>query len=168
MSFSIGDHVTYSNYGVCTISGTEERPDFQNPDVMVTYYVLEPITKRLGKVRLPESRLDALRPALSKEEALELIDSVKAVSVDDFTDKSHSAIEEHFRQLLRSGRVEDLVCVAKSMHARIDAQKAAGKSASASFVNLRKEAKHRLDEELGYALGVDADQIEELIISHNN
>lgn len=168
MSYAVGDHVTYANYGVCTVSGTEQRPDFHDPSITVTYYVLEPTTKRLGKVRLPESRLDALRPALTREEAIQLIDSVKAMPADDFTDSSHSAIEDHFRTLLRSGRVEDLVCVVKSMHKRIDAQKAAGKSASASFVNLRKEAKHRLDEELGYALGVDADQIETLITSHTN
>ena len=114
MNFSCGDHVMYANYGVCEIVAIEQRPDFQDSSKTLSYYSLAPLNERLGKLLLPESRLDALRPTISKQEALDLIDNVEVISIDAFTDKSHKAIEDHFRALLRSNNIEDIICVAYS------------------------------------------------------
>lgn len=165
MEYSCGDHVVYANYGVCEIIAIETRPDFQDPDKTITYYNLKPRNERLGKVLLPESRLDALRPTLSKQEALDLIDSVEVISIDAFTDKSHKAIEDHFRSLLRSNKVEDVVCVVKSMHSRIMEQTECGKHPSTSYLRLEKEARTRFHSEIAYALDIEEDDVEEFITS---
>ncbi len=165
MNYKIGDRVMYSNYGVCSITAFEERPDIRNPENTTLYYVLEPFNKRLGKVFLPASRVDALRPALTREEALRLIDSVSTITVDDFNDKSYKVIEEHFRSLLRTGTVENLVCVVKSMHSRINKQSELGKNPSASYLHLKKEAETRFHSEIAYALDIEEDEVADFIAS---
>lgn len=168
MSYEVGDRVTYSNYGVCLVSALEERPDMRNPESTMTYYVLEPLNKRLGKVFLPETRSDALRPALGREEALRLIDTVSTITVDNFDDKSYKVIEEHFRSLLRSGTVENLICVVKSMHSRINRQSELGKNPSASYLHLKKEAETRFHSEIAYALDIKEDEVADFIASRVN
>lgn len=165
MNFSCGDHVMYANYGVCEIVAVEQRPDFHDPDKIINYYSLKPLNERLGKVLLPESRLDALRPTVSKQEALDLIDNVKIISIDAFTDKSHKAIEDHFRTLLRSNNIEDVICVVKSMHSRIMEQTECGKHPSTSYLRLEKEARKRFHSELAYALAIEEDDVEDFIKS---
>lgn len=165
MNFSCGDHVMYANYGVCEIVAIEQRPDFQDPSKTLSYYSLAPLNERLGKVLLPESRLDALRPTISKQEALDLIDNVEVISIDAFTDKSHKAIEDHFRALLRSNNIEDIICVVKSMHSHIMEQTECGKHPSTSYLRLEKEARKRFHSELAYALAIEEDDVEDFIKS---
>lgn len=168
MGHSCGDHVIYSNYGVCQVAESTTRPDPRNPAAEVTYYTLMPLNERLGKVLIPKAKLDTLRPALTKDEALDLIDRVETISVDEFMDKSHKSIEDHFRQLLRSGSIEDLVCVVKSMHSRLDKQSELGKNPSSSYLRLQKEARSRFHAELAYALDIDEGDVEDFIVSRIN
>ena len=163
MESRIGQRVCYSNYGVCEVSAVELRDDICNPGQQVNYYTLLPLNKRLGKVLLPESRMKLLRPALDREGALALIDRMPCIPIDPFTDKNHRAVEDHFQTLLRTGRVDDIVCVIKTMRHRIAQLEAQGKQASASCTRLLNDGRSRLESELGHALGMPESQVEGFI-----
>ena len=160
MESCIGQRVCYSNYGVCEVSKVELRDDPCNPGQLVNYYTLLPLNKRLGRVLLPESRMQLLRPALDREGALELIDRIPSIPIDPFTDKNHRAVEDHFQTLLRTGRVDDIVCVIKTMRHRIAQLEKQGKQASASCTRLLGDARSRLESELSHALGMPESQVE--------
>lgn len=161
MDYKVGDKVTYTNYGVCEITKIEQRPDFINPDQMNTYYTLVSLNERLGKAILPESRMDQVRYALTKRQAIELIETVPEIEIDEFFGKGRNVTEDHFIALIKSGDITKLLTVIKSMRARMQKQVAMGKNPSAAFMRIEREAKNKLNVELAYALDIQEKDVED-------
>lgn len=163
MAYKVGERVIYGNYGVCEITKIEERPDFIDPSTITTYYTLKSLNDRMGKAMIPANRMDQVRYALTRKEARELIDNVPAIEIDDFFDEGRNVTEDHFAALLKTGELENLITVIKSMHVRIAKQTEMGKNPSAAYVRLEKDAKAKLYTELAFALNIEKSDVEDYI-----
>lgn len=108
--FQIHDYVVYQRK-VCEIVDMKESK-YHNS----TCYVLVPMDDPSLKIQVPvDNPLGAIRPLLSKEEVEQLIQNIPHIPVLDCNDKM---MDNHYKELLHSGKLEDLVCIIKTTYLR--------------------------------------------------
>ena len=156
--FNIGEHVIHPGQGVCTVTGFEDSP--------APMLVLEASCGR-GRTRLlyPVAQSDRLHPAISREDALALIEHYDELECDTFTERNASLEEAHFKGMLKHG-APDTVRVAKTMRARIAEAEARDKKPSSYYARVLKEARRRSLAELACALETLEDEVERMFESN--
>ena len=90
--FKKGEYIVYGTTGVCLVKDitTMAREDFSDGKL---YYVLEPTGSVGGRITTPvEDNKSVMRRVLSKEEAYELIDEIRAIDKLWVTDEKHRLI----------------------------------------------------------------------------
>ena len=152
--FSIGEHVIHPGQGVCTVTGFDEDA----PTPMIILECKQGHAKT--RMKYPLAQSDRLHPAISREDAENLIEHYNDIECDPFTERNSSLEETHFKQLLKEGAPET-VRVAKTMHERIRTAERQSKKPSSYYTRVLKEARRRSLEELAVALGCSEDDIEE-------
>ena len=98
--FKKGEYIVYGTTGVCLVKDitTMAREDFSDGKL---YYVLEPTGSVGGRITTPvEDNKSVMRRVLSKEEAYELIDEVRAIDKLWVTDEKQ--IESKYKEELRT------------------------------------------------------------------
>lgn len=166
MTYNIGDKVVYSSLGVCEILETAANVEALNTNE--PYYILAPIIERLGKAYVPHSRANLLRPIISKEEALTIIEKIQHLDADDYQDSNTRLVEDHFKELIKTNDCLQILIVCKSMHARIEAQQnKKPASISTTYKRLLDEAERRAHGELAVALGISEDEVVSFIRNYS-
>ena len=152
--FNIGEHIIHPGQGVCTVMGFEESP--------TPMLVLVAASGR-SRTRLlyPVAQADRLHPAISREEALELIEHYDELECDPFTERNASLEEAHFKSMLKHG-APDTVRVVKTMRARIAEAEAHDKKPSSYYARVLKEARRRSLAELACALDTSEDEVAQM------
>jgi CarD family transcriptional regulator len=159
MTYEIGEMVVYPSLGICEVTDNAAHVDLLGKPEE-TYYVLSPLIERLGKAYVPVSREDTIRPILSREEALLVLEQIPSIEVDDFQDTNSRLVEDHFRQILKQNDCLQALMVAKTMQHRIAQQKNRQRGGSSStYKRLLDEAERRAYGELSVALGVSRESI---------
>jgi CarD family transcriptional regulator len=86
--YNIGQYIVHPGQGVCRVEGVVEEP--------TAVYQLMPVGQRNPmRIIFPVASEGKLRPVLSHDEAMELIDQYATLQVDEYTDRS-SALEEDY------------------------------------------------------------------------
>lgn len=148
--FRCEDKVVYGNYGVCTVTKTDEMMSLGG--IERPYYVLVPLCKRGGTVYVPTDHEDLMSPIMSRDEALDVLSRVESIEPDHFCDNNSRTVDEHFKHMLRSNSCEAAICVAKSMHVRIKEQAQKKRLPSSMYTRLLDQAQRQLRSELSAAL----------------
>ncbi len=151
--FEIGAHVIHPGQGVCTVTGYDDA----GPAPMI---VLE-CRQGHAKTRMlyPVSQEGRLHPAVTAEEAQDIIDNYDDIECDPFTERNSSLEESYFKQLIKRGAPET-VRVAKTMRHRIEEAQRQDRKPSSYYTRVLKEAHRRSIEELACALGVSEEHLE--------
>ena len=85
--YAVGDYIVHPGQGVCRVEEITPEP--------AACYQLLPITQRHSmRISFPVSGEDRLRPVLSRDEAIRIIDSYPSIEVDGFSAKSSSLEED--------------------------------------------------------------------------
>ncbi len=141
--FKAGDYVVYKR-DVCQIKRTKTISDRE-------YYVLHPIDDETLTINVPiDNPLGYLRPVISKKEAEKLIASISKIPLIETADRM---IENQYKILLHSGKLEDLVRIIKTSYLRNDERKKNGKKIGEIDDNYFHLAERILYNELSISLG---------------
>lgn len=152
--FKVGDYVVYKR-DVCKISNKKLFNDKE-------YYVMHPIDDETLTINVPvDNNLGYLRSILSKKDALELIAKISEISQLETMDRM---IENQYKVLLQSGKLEDLICIIKTSYLRNDERKKNGKKIGEVDDSYFKLAEKILYNELSISLEMSYDDTKKYVI----
>ena len=156
--FQVNDFIFYGNAGVHQITDID-TPDFAESGER--YYVLHPMFG-MGTTYLPITTTN-IRPIISKDEALALIDSLPALQADECNDRIRSVQEQHYRAYFESHKCGDILRLMKSLHEKQKKVLSAGRR----FGQVDDRYLHRAEElvfgEFAVALGIEKDDVPKFI-----
>ena len=106
--YEIGQLIVYGNEGVCRVEeiGT---PKISGVDKHREYYTLAPIYRE-GKVFTPVDSKVFMRPVITREEALALIDRIPQMTAQVYENSNLRFLNEHYSMRLREC-TEGLSCL---------------------------------------------------------
>lgn len=160
--FKKGDFAVNTNNGICKItdivamnmSGTDKE-----------YYLLVPITEPTAKVYIPvDTASQRIRLAMSKTDALELIESIK--NIEEAYIENEKEREKTYKEALNSRDPKRLVGIIKTLYLRRQKRLDAGKKNTAVDDRYFKLAENHLHNELAFALNVDKEEVTRIIFEH--
>ena len=126
------------------------------------YYTLKPLYERGSVVFTPvDNEKMVIRPVISREEALRLIDGIRDAEALGIEDERKR--EENYKTALKSCRAEELVKMIKTINARKRSRAARGKKATDADSRYVKLAEDYLYGELAISLDLERDQVKAFI-----
>jgi CarD family transcriptional regulator len=150
--YNIGQYIVHPGQGVCRVEGVVEEP--------TAVYQLMPVGQRNPmRIIFPVASEGKLRPVLSHDEAMELIDQYVTLQVDEYTDRSSALEEDHFKREIRQGTCRDTMRIVKTFRTRIAETRARNKKPPVVYERILKQASKRSLEELSVALGMSTDDV---------
>ncbi len=159
--FENGAMMVHPNYGVCEIVhiGKMERKNVKDDKL---YYTLVPVYDSRSKLFIPtDSANSSLRPIMSRESAKELVASLPAMKPIEVQNEKER--EKIFKEVIHSGKSEDISRIIKTLYLRKQARQAAGKKAVSLDEKYLFIAREQLYGELAVALGIEKGNVEEYI-----
>ncbi len=159
--FQVNDHVVYGNYGICVVKaiGSLEMDSVVKDRL---YYTLEPLYTQKNTIYTPvDSEKNSLRRAITREEALELIDRIPQVETVWVPDEKRR--EERYREIMRQNDCMGWMQIIKTLYLKKQKRLAEGRKNTARDELYLKLAEDFLYGEFAAALDVEKDEVEDLI-----
>ena len=157
--YEIGQLIVYGNEGVCRVEeiGT---PKISGVDKHRDYYTLAPIYR---KVFTPVDSKVFMRPVITREEALALIDRIPQMTAQVYENANLRFLNEHYQQCIQDYTCADLLQLIKDVRAKRRLMTARGKKLGLVDERYMKRAEEMLHGELAVALGVTREQVPQFI-----
>ena len=164
--YNIGDKIVYGMSGLFVV---EDIRDEVVLGTKRTYYVLRSASEKSASLSFVPTDNEALvsnmRYPLTPEAAEKFIREIAGIEPAPWLPDTRKRSEK-YRELLESGRHENIVAVIKSVREKEESRIAEGKKTFVSDENIMKKAKELLYSELAEALGLPEDQVEQYINEH--
>ena len=159
--FSVNDYVVFGNHGICVIKAIGPL-DLGIAERGRLYYTLEPLYTQKNTIYTPvDSEKNSLRRAITREEALELIDSIPQVETGWVPDEKRR--EERYREIMRQNDCMGWMQIIKTLYLKKQKRLAEGRKNTARDELYLKLAEDFLYGEFAAALDVEKDEVEDLI-----
>ena len=159
--FQAGDVIVCGTHGVCRVEKVGPLSSAV-ADRDRLYYTLKPLYERGSVVFTPvDNEKMVIRPVISREEALRLIDGIRDAEALGIEDERKR--EENYKTALKSCRAEELVKMIKTINARKRSRAARGKKATDADSRYVKLAEDYLYGELASSLDLERDQVKAFI-----
>ena len=159
--FEKGQYIIYGIRGVCEVMDitTIDRPGGPQGKL---YYVLRPYYHQDSKIVTPvDSDKTVIRPLLTREEALELIDRIQDVQEMEVTEDKQR--EERYKEALKTCDCLVWVSMIKSLYLRRKDRIEQGKKMTDLDERYFKTAEENLYSELALSLGMSRDEMVDYI-----
>ena len=159
--FNIGEYIVYGNRGVCEVADVSKM-SMSAMDKDKLYYTLVPVYARGSKIYSPVDNTKVkIRPVISHDEALELIDNIPDIGyVEDVDEKKREVV---YKDAMKTGKCEELIKVIKTLNRRREIRLAGGKKFTAVDERYFNSARDCLYGELAIALDISVDEVEDYI-----
>ncbi|MDD2587009.1 MAG: CarD family transcriptional regulator [Syntrophomonadaceae bacterium] len=162
--FKVNDYVVYGSTGICQI--TDIRKDEYSSNDETEYYILKPVyNDKNMTIKFPVNNPNiAIRPILTKDEALSLIMAIpemETIWIDDNRERS-----KLFKAILKTRKSEGWVKLVKTLYLEKDATSEMGKTLTKTDEDIMNIAEKHLNEELSIALNISPDEVESYILEH--
>lgn len=163
MELKTDDLVVYRSAGVCRVIAIEEQCMDGEHDVL--YYKLRPLADTNSVYYIPcETAEDMVRPLLTQEEVLGLIDSMPRMGDDeDFWKDNRRERKEMYSQILKGNDHQALVNMISQLYFRKQESEASGKRFSAMDENAMRSAENLMLQEFGIVLDKTPDEVRDYI-----
>jgi len=145
--YKIGDYVVYKR-DVCKIR-----------DIKDSNYVLNPIDDQTLTITIPQSN-NFIRGIISKKESEELIKKIPNIDMIKVNDK---LLENEYKNLLNSGKLEDLVKIIKTTYLRNEDRINNRKKIGEKDDNYFKKAEKLLYNEISISLNLSYEETKKYI-----
>ena len=156
--YQIGDIIFYGNIGVCRVTDiTMQQPP--NGEAEQQYYTLVPLYQQC-LIHIPvDSDKVFMRPAISKEDAKQLIDLIPTMRAESYHGATNHELAEHYEKLLRSHDCVNLIELTTSIYAK--KQELEGTKRKFGVVDERflHQAEELLFGELAVALEIPVEEV---------
>lgn len=159
--FEVGDYIVYGINGVCKVEkiGTVNVSGIPKDKM---YYTLIPVYSKGSKVFTPmDNQKVIMRSVISKEEALELIDSIK--DMDLLWESNDKKREQVYKESIRKCDCKEWVRIIKTLYLKKQSRIAEGKKMSAGDERYLHLAEENLFGELAIPLQMEKEKVEEFI-----
>ena len=159
--FQEGDLVVYGSSGVCRvvqIGVLESRAADPNRQ----YYTLQPLFES-ERIYTPVDSGVFMRPAMTKEEAQNLIRQIPEIDGDVCTERNPANLRIHYEASLQSHECRELIRMIKGIRRKTRETEKKGRKMGQVDQRYRKKAEGLLHGELSIALGIPLDQVERYI-----
>ena len=159
--FEKGQYIIYGIRGVCEVMDitTIDRPGGPQGKL---YYVLRPYYHQDSKIVIPvDSDKTVIRPLLTREEALELIDRIQDVQEMEVTEDKQR--EERYKEALKTCDCRVWVSMIKALYLRRKDRIEQGKKMTDLDERYFKTAEENLYSELALSLGMSRDEMVDYI-----
>ena len=159
--YEIGQLIVYGNEGVCRVEeiGT---PKISGVDKHREYYTLAPIYRE-GKVFTPVDSKVFMRPVITREEALALIDRIPQMTAQVYENSNLRFLNEHYQQCIQDYTCADLLQLIKDVRAKRRRMAERGKKLGLVDERYMKRAEEMLHGELAIALDMPREQVPQFI-----
>lgn len=151
-----GDMIIYGSTGVCQVReivSKEIEKGTEKP-----FYVLDPLYQD-GVIMIPVDTKVFMRPVITREEALALIDKIPTMETAAYHNSALRELEEHYAAYLKSHDCGDLIELAMSIYAKKQDLAQQHRKFGAVDERFMKRAEDLLDGELAVALGIEKSQV---------
>lgn len=153
--YEVGEYIVHPGQGVCKVDEVVNRPQAS--------YMLLPVGRRNPmRISFPVSSESRLRPVLSHDEAVRIIDEYPTMEIEDHRERSNALEEQYYKDEMRNGDCRDSVRIVKTLSLRIDALKARNKKPPVAYERILKKASERSLLELAVALDKKPEDVAEL------
>ena len=157
----IGSQVVYGIHGVCNIVGTEVRTIDRKK---VEYFILAPNDQPSASFYVPahnQVALSKLRPLLTKEELIELLEtadenSVAWISVENLR-------KQKYKELINNADRSAMIGMIRLLHHHKEEQLAAGRKFHLCDENFLRDARKVLASECSVVLGIPHPEVMEYL-----
>ncbi len=160
-SFKIGDIVVYGHCGICRIDAVESKCfDKKSED----YYVLSVMHNKNSKLFVPvnNEKLTAnMRVPMTKEEIDSLLAGDNNYDVQWIDDKKSRP--QYFKEIIRSGDKNKIMAMLRCIYRKKQELLSKHKTLPSGDERILNETEKLLNEEFAYALGIEADEVEDYI-----
>lgn len=132
--FQVGEYIFHGSQGVCKVAnvGKLDMPGIPKDKL---YYTLEPLQTPKGKVFIAvDNNKSVIRPIISKEEALKLIDHMDELEELQISDERNRAI--FYKEALKTCDCRELVKIIKTTYLRKKTRSDAGKKTGRTTRNI--------------------------------
>ena len=155
--FNIGDLIIYSGEGVCRVEEIG-NPVIGGKTAERLYYTLAPLY-RSGRVLAPVEGKVFMRPVISREDAMALIESIPVTEADACEERNLRMLTEHYQSRLQLYDPMELVRVIKSVHKKRELALSRGKKLGQIDERFMHRAEEMLYGELAVALDIEKNQV---------
>ena len=161
--FKVNDYIMYGMTGVCQVVDiTKERII---DDLQKEYYVLKHIYANDTIIKIPtDNEKIPMRKILSKGEVTTLIDNItnsETIWIDDDRQRN-----EAFKSILKTGDVDNLVKLVRSIYLNKEYKKSIGKKTYKVDQEIMDVAERLLNEELATVLKINPSEVASYISNH--
>lgn len=164
--FKKGEYIICGNNGICQVEDITTL-DIPGVDHKRMYYLLKPVFSSGSTVYKPtDSDESALRPALSKEQADLLIESIPDIPTIPISDEK--TLERTYKEYIHSNNCESLVQLIKTIYLRKQKRLLKGFKVTAIDSKYYKMAEDFLYGELSVALDIPRENMRDYISTHMN
>lgn len=162
MLFEVGDYLVYGSNGVCKVDAV--GPLEMSGAAKGLYYTLTPCYKKGSTIFTPVDNDKVLiRPVLTREEALTLIDEMAGTEALWINDEKRRELE--YKAAVRKCDAKEFVRIIKNIYNKKAARQAEGKRLSASDERYFALAEDSLYGEIAIALDMSKEDARTYVIS---
>ena len=155
--FQVGDRVVYGTLGICRVAEVAPRSMPGSREEKLCY-TLVPLFQDCV-IRVPVDTRVFIRPAISRRQAEELIDSIPSRHPAAFRSRVPSQVSEHYAAALRSHDCGELMDLTMSIYAKKQEALAHHRKVSAVDQRYMKQGEELLFGELAAALEIPREEV---------
>lgn len=164
MEYANGQHVIYSGVEICTIGDTVKKNFDGEGDK--DYIVLSPLELNTTFYVPAEKADELIRPLLSKEKLMELIEKMSALG--GISRSSSERRNINFRDALRDGDYEAIISIMNEIYNEKLNREKSGKQLYRTDRRNFDVAKKLIDNEIAIAFGINLNEVEDFIKNYTN
>ena len=152
--FQVGDLILYGGTGVCRVIKVEERGEPKR-----LFYTLDPLYQTCSILTPADNERVPMRPILTEQAALDLIDAMPAAKGAAFHGRSSRELSEYYERAIKRYDCAELVVLAKSIYTKREETLRQNRKFGALDERFLKKAEDLLYGELGAALGLNREEV---------
>lgn len=159
--YQIGDLIVYGGEGVCRVEEIGV-PKISGINKQRQYYTLSPLY-RDGKVFAPVDTTVFMRPVISRDEALSLINDIPNMETSVYENSNLRFLNEYYQQRLQNYTCAGLLQLIRNTHAKREVMISRGKKLGLVDERYMKRAEDMLHGEFAVALGIERGDVRQYI-----
>lgn len=161
--FQVGDFMIYGNKGVCKVENVGILDSADMPKDTV-YYTLFPYFLKGSKIYSPvDNDKVNMRPIITKEDAMKLIDDIKSINSLWVSDEKNR--EFAYKEAVKKSDCRELIRIIKTIYIRKQSRLIDGKKVSSLDTKYYKLAEENFYGELSVSLGMGIDAVREIVLT---
>lgn len=164
--YKVGDFVIFGSYNVCEITCIGSL-DIDGISKDRLYYTMRPYYAKGSVLYTPvDNQKETIRPVLTKDEALQLIDEIQ--DIDYLWVNDERKRERDYKEAIRSCDCRELIKIIKTIYMRRKKRTESGKALTAIDKKYFNMAEEYLYGELGITLKMQKEEVKDYIIERMN